>query len=119
MRHVGVTAGTGQLDLSACDVDEAVETLSYWRSRRERVPWFRRAARQECDQMIANWQHRLWQAVLRERNLSRSERLGAALFVVRTRASIAGRNWKRRAGVGAVALAGSAGAGFAWLIGVV
>jgi hypothetical protein len=118
MRHVGVTGGAGTVYRSACDVDEASETLAYWRSRRERVPWCRRAARQECDQMIANWQHRLWQAVLREPDLSRSERLGAGLLVVRTRASIAGRNWKRRATIGTVAVAGTAGAGFACLVGL-
>jgi hypothetical protein len=99
-------------------VDEAVETLEYWRSRRERLPWRSRAARRECDQMIANWERRLRQAVLRDPHLSLSERLGAGLFVVRSRASAAGRRWKRRAAVGMVAVAAAAAAGVAALVGL-
>jgi hypothetical protein len=68
--------------------------------------------------MIANWEERLRQAVLRDPSLSLSQRFGAGLVVVHTRASAAGRKWKRRAAVGTVALTVAAAAGFARLIGL-
>jgi hypothetical protein len=102
----------------ACDLDDAIEALEYWRGRRELLPWRRRADRREADLMIVNWERRLRSAVLRDPSLSFSERLDAGLLVVRTRGAIAGRRWKRRAQVTAVGTAGAVGVGIAAVAGL-
>jgi hypothetical protein len=101
-----------------CELDDGIETLEYWRDRRERLPWRRRAERREADLMIDNWERRLRSAVLRDPRLTLTERFDAGVLVVRTRTSIAGRRWKRRAQVTAVGMAGAAGAGFAAVAGL-
>jgi hypothetical protein len=101
----------------ACDIDDGIEALEYWRGRRDRLAWHRRADRREADQMTANWERRLRAAVLGDPRLSLSERADAALLVVRTRASIAGRRWKRRAQVTAFGVAAVTGAAFAAVTG--
>ncbi|MEA2444230.1 MAG: hypothetical protein QOJ12_1522 [Thermoleophilales bacterium] len=102
----------------ACDVDDGIEALEYWRGRRARLAWHRRADRREADLMTDNWERRLRAAVLRDPRLSISERAHAGVAVVRTNASIAGRRWKRRAQVTAVGMAAVTGAGLAAVAGL-
>jgi hypothetical protein len=45
-------------------VAEAREALAFWRGRRKRRPWYRRAARAEGREMVARWQRRMLQAQL-------------------------------------------------------
>ena len=97
----------------ACDFDDAVEALEYWRSRRARLAWHRRAARREADAMIDVWERRVRRAALSDPALPLARRLEAGVLVLRTRGAIVGRRWRRRAYVGGVAMAGAAGAGFA------
>ena len=99
-------------------MDDGIEALEYWRGRRDRLPWRRRAARREADLMVANWEQRLRSAVLRDPRLSISERVEAGVLVVRTRGTIARRRWQRRAQVTAVGTAAAAGAGFAAVAGL-
>lgn len=97
----------------ACDFDDAVEALEYWRDRRERLGWHKRAARREADQMVDLWERRIRRAVLGDPTVPPAARLDAGVLVIRTRMGIAGRRWGRRASVACVAMAGAAGAGFA------
>jgi hypothetical protein len=102
----------------ACGIDDGIETLEYWRARRERLPWRRRSARREADLMIDNWERRLRSAVLRDPRLSVAERLDAGLLVLRTRGSILARRWRWRAQVAVVAVAGAFTAMIAGLAGL-
>ena len=110
---------TRRYEQLACDVDDAVGALEYWRNRRDALPWHRRADRREADQMVANWERRLRHAVLRDPGLTVVERVEAGVLVVRTRGAIIKRRWKRRAQVTAVGTAGIATAGVASLIGLI
>ena len=97
----------------ACDFDDAVEALDYWRGRRERLAWHRRAARREADAMVDRWERRIRRAAMTDPSIPLARRIEAGVLVLRTRGAIVGRRWKRRAYVGGVAMAGAAGAGFA------
>lgn len=97
----------------ACDFDDAVEALEYWRDRRGRLAWHRRAARREADGMVDAWERRIRRAVLRDPALPAPARIDAGLLVLRTRAGIVGRRWRRRASVACVGMAGATVAGFA------
>jgi len=93
-------------------VPDAIEALDYWRRRRTRLAWHRRAARREAERMLEAWEGRLRVAVLRGPGLSLSERLEGGLMVVRVRAAMSATRWRRRASRAALAGAAAAGAGF-------
>ncbi len=97
----------------ACDFDDAVEALEYWRDRRTRLAWHRRAARREADAMVEAWERRIRRAVVRDPSVPIGQRVEAGVLVLRTRGAIVGRRWRRRAYVSGVAMAGAAGASFA------
>jgi hypothetical protein len=97
----------------ACDFDDAVEALEYWRDRRARLAWHRRADRREADAMVDAWERRIRHAVVRDPSVPIGQRVEAGVLVLRTRGAIVGRRWRRRAYVSGVAMAGAAGAGFA------
>ena len=100
----------------ACDFDDALEALEFWRDRRARLAWHKRAARREADAMVDAWERRVRYAALLEPTLPFARRLEAGVLVLRTRGAIVGRRWRRRAYVGAVAMAAAAGAGFAAIL---
>ena len=97
----------------ACDFDDAVDALEYWRGRRARLGWHKRAARREADAMVDVWERRIRHAVMLDPAVPLTQRIEAGVLVLRTRGAIVGRRWKRRAYVGGVVIAGAAGAGFA------
>jgi hypothetical protein len=97
----------------ACDFDDAVQALEFWRDRRARLGWHRRAARREADSMVEAWERRIRHAVVRDPSVPLAQRLEAGVLVLRTRGAIVGRRWRRRAYVTGGAMAGAAGAGFA------
>jgi hypothetical protein len=97
----------------ACDFDDAVETLEYWRHRRVRLAWHKRRARREADAMVDAWERRIRYAVLLDPAVPFAQRIEAGVLVLRTRGAIVGRRWKRRAYVGGAAMACAVGAGFA------
>lgn len=76
------------------DLDDGVESLAYWRRRRERLPWYRLAARREAARMVTMWERRVRAALLRQRGVPLASRLRGALLIAR----IKGRRWTRRAG---------------------
>lgn len=108
---------TRRYEQLACEVDDAVAALEFWRARRDKLPWHRRADRREADQMVAAWERRLRHAVLRDPQLTVAERVEAGVLVVRTRGAIVKRRWKRRAQVAAVGTAGLTTAGIASIAG--
>ncbi|MEA2479437.1 MAG: hypothetical protein QOJ07_1359 [Thermoleophilaceae bacterium] len=97
----------------ACDFADGVEALEYWRARRERLAWYQRGMRREADAMVLAWERRLRRALVRDPHVPMALRVDAGLLVVRTRISIAGRRWRRRASVAALTVAAAAGAAFA------
>ena len=103
----------------ACDFGDGVEALEFWRARRARLGWHKRAARREADQMIDAWERRIRQAVLLDPAVPLGRRLEAGVLVVRTRGAIVGRRWRRRAYAGGVAMAGCAGVCFAAVASVI
>jgi hypothetical protein len=95
------------------DVDDAIEALEYWRARRERLAWRRRSARREADRMVDTWERELRRTALLARGLPPARRLEAGARVVRSRATVVRRRWRRRASVATLATAGAVGAGAA------
>jgi hypothetical protein len=94
----------------ACDFSDGIDTLEYWRDRRARLAWHKRAARREADAMVDAWERRLRYAALFDPEVPLRQRLEAGLLVVRTRGAIAGRRWRRRAYTGGIAMAACTGA---------
>jgi hypothetical protein len=84
--------------LAPPELDDAVESLTYWRMRLRRLPWYRQRARREASRMVVVWERRLLAALLAE---------GCAPVWTRVRAAglvAAGplRRWARRAGLAAM-----------------
>ena len=102
----------------ACDFGDGVEALEYWRTRRARLAWHKRAARREADLMIDSWERRLRYAVLLDPALPLGQRIEGGLLVVRTRGAIVGRRWRRRAYAAGMAMAACAGAAFGLVTGL-
>jgi len=75
------------------DLRDGVESLAYWRRRRERLPWYRLAARREAARMVMVWERRVRAALLRQRGVALAPRLQGVLLIARTQL----RRWTRRA----------------------
>jgi hypothetical protein len=97
----------------ACDFDDALEALDYWRGRRARLSWHKRAARREADAMVDAWERRVRWAALTDASLPMGQRLEAGVLVLRTRGAILGRRWRTRAFAFSAAMAAIAGFAFA------
>lgn len=82
------------------DLSDGLDSLAYWRGRRERLPWHRRRARREAARMVVVWERRVRAAMLRQRGVP----LASRFLAVRLLASGPLRRSARRAGF-AVALA--------------
>jgi hypothetical protein len=92
------------------DLAEGLEALAYWRERRRALGRLRIGARRECDRMIDAWERRVRTALLRGEVPPGSLALQAGALVLRARAGLVARRWRRRATVGATAVgAGAAG----------
>jgi hypothetical protein len=76
------------------DLRDGVESLVYWRDRRERLPWYRRRARREAARMILVWERRVRAALLQQREVPLAARLRGARLV----ASGPLQRWARRGG---------------------
>jgi hypothetical protein len=63
------------------DLREGTEALAYWRSRRERLPWYRVGARREATRMTLAWEQRVRAALVRQRGLPTEARLRAARLI--------------------------------------
>jgi hypothetical protein len=73
------------------DLDDGLESLLYWRGRRERLSWYRRRERQEAAQMTAVWERRVRAALLHQRAVPFAMRLEGARLIA---AGVIGR-WRR------------------------
>ena len=49
------------------DLSDGLDSLAYWRGRRERLPWYRRRAKREAARMVFVWERRVRAAMLRQR----------------------------------------------------
>jgi hypothetical protein len=83
------------------DLSDGVESLAYWRRRRQRLPWYRLGARREAARMVTVWERRVRAALLRQRGAPIGPRLRGALLIARTQL----RRWSRRAGFALTATA--------------
>ena len=83
------------------DLSDGLDSLAYWRGRRERLPWYRRRAKREAARMVFVWERRVRAAMLRQRGAPLTSRLLAARLL----ASGPLRRCARRAGFAAAAAA--------------
>ena len=81
------------------DLSDGLDSLAYWRARRERLPWYRRRAKREAARMVFAWERRVRAAMLRQRGAPLASRFRA----VRLLAAGPVRRYARRAGVAAAA----------------
>jgi len=80
--------------LAPPDLDDGVESLEYWRRRRQQLPWWRVRARREAVRMTIRWEQRVGAALVSRGNQAPLEaRLSAGALVARTRLA----RWTRRA----------------------
>jgi hypothetical protein len=81
------------------ELSDGLDSLAYWRGRRERLPWYRRRAQREAARMVAVWERRVRAAMLWQRGAALASRfLGARLL-----ASGPLRRSARRAGLAVAA----------------
>lgn len=74
------------------DLDDGLESLLYWRGRRDRLPWYRRRARREAAQMIVVWERRVRAALMHQPAVPLAVRLEGVRLIA---SGVAGR-WFRR-----------------------
>jgi hypothetical protein len=60
------------------DLSDGLDSLAYWRDRRERLPWYRRRAKREAARMVFVWERRVRAAMLRQRGVPLASRFLAA-----------------------------------------
>lgn len=77
------------------DLIDGMQSLSYWRERRQRLAWYRVGARREATRMILRWEHRVRDAMLSQRGVPIAVRTSAGLLVARSRLW----RWSRRAAI--------------------
>src|SRR5262245_29468176 len=64
------------------DLGDGVESLAYWRARRQRLPWYRHRARREAARMVVVWERRVRVALLRQRGAPLRARFLATRLIV-------------------------------------
>ena len=74
------------------DLGDGLESLVYWRGRRERLPWYRRRARQEAAEMVVVWERRVRAALVHQPAVPLALRLEGVRLV----ASVMVGRWFRR-----------------------
>jgi hypothetical protein len=67
------------------ELADAVESLTYWRERAQRLPWYRVAARREARELARRWEARVTRAVLWQRGVPLRARLTAGFVLAGTR----------------------------------
>ena len=74
------------------DLSDGVQSLAYWRERRQRLSWHRILARREAARMTVRWEQRVGSALVSQRGAPIAIRVSAGLLVARTRL----RRWSGR-----------------------
>lgn len=88
------------------DLGDGLESLHYWRGRRERLPWYRRRARREAAEMIVVWERRVRAAIVHQPAVPLAIRLeGVRLVATGVIGRCFRRGWLRLAGATLVVLA--------------
>jgi hypothetical protein len=82
------------------DLSEGVQSLTYWRERRRRLPWYRIRARREAGRMIISWEQRVRGALFTQRHVSVDIRASAGVLL----ASSLLRRWGRRGAIAVTTL---------------
>jgi len=82
------------------DLSDGLDSLAYWRGRRERLPWYRRRAKREAARMVVVWERRVRVALLRPRGAP----LASCFLAARLLASGPLRRCARRAGFAVAAM---------------
>lgn len=86
--------------LAPPDLDDGVESLDYWRRRRQQLPWYRIRARREAMRMVVRWEQRVGAAIVSQQQRTPLEaRFSAGVLVARMRLA----RWTRRAGFAVLA----------------
>ena len=67
------------------ELTDAVESLTYWRARAKRLPWYRVVARREARELASRWEARVTRAVLSERGIPLRTRFIAGISVAGAR----------------------------------
>src|SRR3954451_14435677 len=67
------------------DLVDAVESLTYWRERAQRLPWYRVGARREARELARHWEARVTRTDLWERRVQMRTRVSAGVDVWGTR----------------------------------
>jgi hypothetical protein len=80
-------------------LEDGVESLDYWRRRRDRLPWYRMHKRREAEQMIVRWEQRVGAALVSQHRVPIEARLSAGALIARTRLA----RWTRRARIALLA----------------
>jgi hypothetical protein len=80
-------------------LDDGIQSLTYWRDRRRRLPWYRISARREAARMMLRWERRVAAGLLAQRELRASTSLRATLLLARTRIA----RWGHRAKIAVLA----------------
>jgi hypothetical protein len=83
------------------DLSDGLDSLTYWRGRRERLPWYRRRARREAARMVVVWERRVRSALVRQPGVP----LASRFLAVRLLAAAPLRRVARRAAFVAVGTA--------------
>jgi hypothetical protein len=81
------------------DLSDGLDSLVYWRGRRERLPWYRRRAQREAARMVVVWERRVRAAMLWQRGAPLASRFLATPLL----ASGPLRRSARRAGLAVAA----------------
>ena len=81
------------------DLADGVESLDYWRRRRQQLPWYRFRARREAMRMMVRWEQRVGAALVSQHRVPLDVRVSAGVLVARTRMS----RWGRRVGIAVLA----------------
>jgi hypothetical protein len=76
-------------------LDDGIQSLTYWRERWRRLPWYRIAARREAARMMIRWERRVAAALAAQPGAPVSTSMSAALLLARTRLA----RWGRHAGI--------------------
>ena len=85
--------------LAPPDLDDAVESLDYWRRRRQRLPWYQIRARREAMRMMVHWEQRVGAAIVSQHPAPLEARFSAGVLVARIRLV----RWTRRVGIAVLA----------------
>jgi len=80
-------------------LEDGVESLDYWRRRRDRLPWYRMHKRREAEQMIVRWEQRVGAALVSQHRVPIEARLSAGALIAHTRLA----RWTRRARIALLA----------------